>query len=94
MGWTGGIMAKELGPTGLKIVVLERGGQRSPQNDFAVPLIRDELRFSQRHDMMMDTSVDTYTIATIHPRPHCRCAGLAHSCRARVSVARVCTGTA
>jgi len=62
MGWTGGIMAKELGPTGLKIVVLERGGQRSAQNDFAVPLIRDELRFSQRHDMMMDVSVDTFTI--------------------------------
>jgi gluconate 2-dehydrogenase alpha chain len=62
MGWTGGIMAKELGPTGLKIAVLERGGQRAPQNDFAVPLVRDELRFSQRHDMMMDVSVDTYTI--------------------------------
>lgn len=62
MGWTGGILAKELGPTGLKIVVLERGAARSAQNDFAVPLIRDELRFSQRHDMMMDTSIDTYTI--------------------------------
>ena len=44
MGWTGGILAKELGPTGLKIVVLERGAQRSTQNDFAVPLIRDALR--------------------------------------------------
>ena len=29
MGWTGGILAKELGPTGLKIAVLERGGTRS-----------------------------------------------------------------
>jgi gluconate 2-dehydrogenase alpha chain len=62
MGWTGGILAKELGPTGLKIVVLERGAPRSPQNDFAVPYIRDELRFAQRNDMMMDTSQDTYTI--------------------------------
>ena len=62
MGWTGGILAKELGPTGLKIVVLERGAPRAPQNDFAVPLIRDELRFSSRHDMMMDVSQDTYTI--------------------------------
>ena len=62
MGWTGGILAKELGPTGLKIVVLERGAPRSTQNDFAVPLIRDELRFSQRHDLMMDVSKDTYTI--------------------------------
>ena len=62
MGWTGGILAKELGPTGLKIAVLERGGPRSTQNDFGVPLIRDELRFSQRHDLMMDVSKDTYTI--------------------------------
>src|SRR5260370_32972832 len=62
MGWTGGILAKELGPTGLKIAVLERGGPRSTQNDFSVPLIRDELRFSQRHDMVMDVSRDTYTI--------------------------------
>src|SRR5215470_406785 len=62
LGWTGGIIAKELGPTGLKIVALERGGPRTTQNDFAVPLIRDELRYSQRHDLMMDTSVDTYTI--------------------------------
>jgi gluconate 2-dehydrogenase alpha chain len=62
MGWTGGILAKELGPTGLKIVVLERGAPRSPQNDFAVPLIRDELRFASRHDMMMDVSQDTYTV--------------------------------
>jgi len=62
MGWTGGIIAKELGPTGLKIAVLERGGPRSTQNDFGVPLIRDELRFSQRHDLMMDVSKDTYTI--------------------------------
>ena len=43
-------------------MVLERGASRSTQNDFAVPLVRDELRFSSRHDMMMDTSVDTYTV--------------------------------
>ncbi len=62
MGWTGGILAKELAPTGLKIVALERGAPRSTQNDFSVPLIRDELRYSQRHDLMMDVSEDTYTI--------------------------------
>src|SRR6516165_6995882 len=38
VGWTGGILAKELAPTGLKIAVLERGGERSTQNDFSVPL--------------------------------------------------------
>src|SRR6516165_1491642 len=62
MGWTGGILAKELAPTGLKIAVIERGGERSTQNDFSVPLIRDELRFSQRTDLMMDVAKDTYTI--------------------------------
>jgi gluconate 2-dehydrogenase alpha chain len=62
MGWTGGILSKELSVTGLKIAVLERGGPRSTQNDFNVPQIRDELRFSQRNDLFMDTAKDTLTI--------------------------------
>ena len=62
MGWTGGIMARELGPTGLKIAVLERGGPRSTAEDFSVPSIRDELRFAQRNDLMMDTAKDTLTV--------------------------------
>ena len=62
LGWTGGIAARELADTGLKIAILERGGPRSTRNDFSVPLIRDELRFSQRHDLMMDTAKDTVTI--------------------------------
>src|SRR5512143_952419 len=62
MGWTGGIMARELGPTGLKIAVLERGGPRSTEEDFSVPTIRDELRFGQRHDLMMDTAKDTVSV--------------------------------
>ena len=59
MGWTGGIMARELGPTGLRIAVLERGGPRSTEEDFSVPSIRDELRFSQRTDLMVDAAKDT-----------------------------------
>ena len=62
MGWTGGIAARELAPTGLKIAVLERGGPRSTPEDFSVPSIRDELRFAQRHDLMMDTAKDTVTV--------------------------------
>jgi gluconate 2-dehydrogenase alpha chain len=62
MGWTGGIAARVLGPTGLKIAVLERGGPRSTPEDFSVPSIRDELRFAQRHDLMMDTAKDTFTV--------------------------------
>jgi gluconate 2-dehydrogenase alpha chain len=62
MGWTGGILAKELAPTGLKITVLERGGPRSTQNDFSVPRIRDELRFARRYDLMMDAATETFTV--------------------------------
>ena len=62
MGWAGGIMAKELGPTGLKIVVLERGGPRTTQDDFNIPQIRDDLRFQQRNELMMDVAKDTLTV--------------------------------
>ena len=62
MGWTGGIAARELAQTGLKIAVLERGGPRSTEEDFSVPTIRDELRFAQRTDLMMDTAKDTVTV--------------------------------
>jgi gluconate 2-dehydrogenase alpha chain len=62
MGWTGGIMAKELAEAGMKVVVLERGAMRRPEEDFQVPRIRDELRFGSRTDLMMNTAVDTLTI--------------------------------
>jgi gluconate 2-dehydrogenase alpha chain len=62
LGWTGGILSKELTEAGLKVVALERGAMRSTANDFAVPNIRDELRYVQRQDLMMDTARDTLTI--------------------------------
>ncbi len=62
LGWTGGILAKELTETGIKVVALERGAMRSPGQDFSVPLIRDELRFSSRNDMTQNTNKDTLTI--------------------------------
>ena len=37
LGWTGGILAKELAETGLSIVVLERGGPRDTNPDFTYP---------------------------------------------------------
>src|SRR5215471_4786558 len=43
LGWTGGILAKELTEAGLKVVALERGAIRSPEKDFAVPIVRDAL---------------------------------------------------
>ena len=62
LGWTGGILAKELTEAGIKVVALERGAMRSPGQDFSVPLIRDELRFSSRNDMTQNTNKDTLTI--------------------------------
>ncbi|OWT54781.1 GMC family oxidoreductase [Candidimonas nitroreducens] len=62
MGWTGGILAKELAEAGHTVVGLERGADRTPAEDFSVPHVRDELSHSKRHVMMMNTKVDTLTI--------------------------------
>jgi gluconate 2-dehydrogenase alpha chain len=62
LGWTGGILAKELSETGLKVVALERGAVRTTADDFSVPQVRDELRFVVRHDLMQNTARDTLTI--------------------------------
>ena len=42
LGWTGGILAKELAEAGLSVVALERGAMRDPSKDYALPNIRDE----------------------------------------------------
>jgi gluconate 2-dehydrogenase alpha chain len=61
LGLTGGILAKELAESGLKVVGLERGIKRDTNPDFAVPQIRDELRYFQRTELMMDTARETIT---------------------------------
>jgi gluconate 2-dehydrogenase alpha chain len=61
LGWSGGIMAKELAETGLSIVVLERGGPRDTNPDFMYPTIHDELRYAQRHELMQNVSRETLT---------------------------------
>jgi gluconate 2-dehydrogenase alpha chain len=66
LGWTGGILGKELAEAGLRVVALERGAVRSTDKDFAVPYIRDELRYVVRHDLMQNTARDTLTIRN-HP---------------------------
>src|ERR1700687_4734906 len=60
--WTGGILSKELAEAGLKVVALERGAMRTTADDYAVPGVRDELRYVVRHDLMMNTARDTLTI--------------------------------
>src|SRR5438105_15454118 len=62
LGWTGGILSKELAEVGLKVVALERGAMRSTEKDYAVPNIRDELRYVVRHDLMQNTARDTITV--------------------------------
>ena len=37
LGWTGGILAKELADAGLKVVALERGEMRTTGNDSRCP---------------------------------------------------------
>ena len=60
-GWTGGIIAKELADTKLKIVALERGRPRASNPDFVDPARWDELRYAQRHDLMVDVRRETLT---------------------------------
>jgi gluconate 2-dehydrogenase alpha chain len=62
LGWTGGILSKELAEAGMKVVALERGNPLNPANDFAVPNIRDELRYVIRHELMQNAQRDTLTI--------------------------------
>src|SRR3977135_3753861 len=62
LGWTGGILAKEVTEAGLRVVRPGGGAIRSPDKDFAVPIVRDELRFVVRHDLMQNTQRDTLTI--------------------------------
>jgi len=62
LGWTGGILAKELAAAGLKVVALERGAMRSTDKDFALPNVRDELRYVVRHELMQNTARDTLTV--------------------------------
>ena len=61
LGWTGGILAKELADTGLSIVVLERGAPRDTNPDFMFPTVHDELRYAQRHELMQNVSRETLT---------------------------------
>src|SRR5215813_2813870 len=62
LGWTGGILSKELAEAGLKVVALERGAMRTAANDYSLPNIRDELRFAVHKDLMMNTARDTLTV--------------------------------
>lgn len=62
MGWTGAIAARELTRAGLNVIALERGPPRNPAEDFALPGIRDELRYAVRQELFQDTAAETVTM--------------------------------
>jgi len=61
VGWTGGILAKELAQAGYRVVGLERGHYRDTIPDFQLPWIHDELRYAVRYELMQDLSRETIT---------------------------------
>lgn len=57
-GWAGGIISAELAKAGKKVVTLERGEDRELADYTGV---KDELRFTNRFEMMQDLSHETTT---------------------------------
>jgi gluconate 2-dehydrogenase alpha chain len=60
-GLVGTILGRELTRAGLDVVALERGEPRATVPDFQGPAMHDELRFSVRKGLMMDTAKETFT---------------------------------
>jgi len=61
MGWTGSIMARELTKAGLTVVGLERGEDLTPREHFALPNVRDELKYTHRLELVQDPALETLT---------------------------------
>ena len=61
MGWTGSITARELTKAGLTVVGLERGADLTPGEHFALPRIRDELKYTHRMELVQDPALETIT---------------------------------
>ena len=69
MGWTGSTMACELTKAGLQVVGLERGPNIKTSENFAMPHVRDELRYMQRLDQIQDPAMETLTFRHRPYRP-------------------------
>ena len=61
-GWGGSILAKEMLEAGLRVVMLERGPDRSTKTDGAYPNSIDELQGAVRYKLFQDMSRSTVTI--------------------------------
>src|SRR6195256_4081341 len=62
VGFTGSILARELTKAGLKVVGLERGPNRTSRDDFALPNVRDDLKYAVRQELFQDTQMDTVSL--------------------------------
>src|SRR6202030_4616674 len=62
VGWTGSILARELTKAGLKVVGLERGANRTARDDFALPSVRDDLKYAVRQELFQDTQMETVSL--------------------------------
>ena len=62
VGWTGSILARELTRAGLKVVGLERGAKRMPNEDFTLPSVRDDLKYAVRQELFQDTQSETVSL--------------------------------
>jgi gluconate 2-dehydrogenase alpha chain len=65
VGWAGSILAKELAQAGLKVVGLERGGNRR-QEDFALPQMHDQLKYDRQLELFENLSRTTLTFRNDH----------------------------
>jgi gluconate 2-dehydrogenase alpha chain len=62
VGFTGSILARELTKAGLKVVGLERGANRTSRDDFALPSVRDDLKYAVRQELFQDTQLETVSL--------------------------------
>jgi gluconate 2-dehydrogenase alpha chain len=62
VGFTGSILARELTKAGLQVVGLERGANRTSREDFALPSVRDDLKYAIRQELFQDTQLETVSL--------------------------------
>ncbi len=61
-GFTSALIARQLAPKGVDVVVLERGMDRTHAASNEIPSQRDELRWAIRHENAQNIGGDTYTL--------------------------------
>ena len=94
VGFTGSILARELTKAGLKVVGLERGPNRTSRDDFALPNVRDDLKYAVRQELFQDTQTETVTLRHSTPETALPIRRLGSFLPGTASAAPVRTGTA